>query len=186
VEYPELAARTKGFRAGAPRAVTVGADGARVVFLRSGGAEDPVDQLWVLDVDSGAERLVCDPASLAGEAMSAADGDDLPEAERALRERLRLTAGGIGSYATDPMARIAAFAVGGALVVADLLTGECSPRPSAGPVVDPRPDPAGQRIAYVSGGSLHVLDLATDTTSLLATEEGNADVTWGLAEFIAA
>src|SRR5262252_9585717 len=77
VEYPELAARTKLFRAGAPRAVTVGADGARVVFLRSGGAEDPVDQLWVLDVAKGTERLVCDPNRIA-----TADGEDLPDAER--------------------------------------------------------------------------------------------------------
>jgi dipeptidyl-peptidase-4 len=180
VEYPELAARTKGFRAGSPRAVTVGADGARVVFLRSGGAEDRVDQLWVLDVETGTERLICDPTGLAG------DDENVPDAERALRERLRLSAGGIGSYGMDPMARVAAFAVGGALVVADLLTGQCTPRSSAGPVVDPRPDPTGQRVAYVCDGSLHVLDLATDTTAVLATEEGNADVTWGLAEFIAA
>jgi dipeptidyl-peptidase-4 len=181
VEYPELAARTKGFRAGAPRAVTVGADGARVVFLRSGGTEDPADQLWVLDVATGIERLVCDPAGL-----GAGNDEDLPEAERTLRERLRLSAGGIGSYGTDPLARLAAFAVGGALVVADLVSGECNPRRSAGPVVDPRPDPTGQRVAYVSDGSLHVLDLATDTTIVLATEQDNGDVTWGLAEFIAA
>ena len=182
MEYPELAARTKGFRAGAPRAVTVGADGARVVFLRSGGTEDPADQLWVLDVATGEERLVCDPASLGGSVAE----EDLPEAERALRERLRLSAGGIGSYGTDPLARLAAFAVNGALVVADLVTGECTPRPSAGAVVDPRPDPTAQRVAYVSDGSLHVLDLATDTTAVLATERENPDVTWGLAEFIAA
>jgi dipeptidyl-peptidase-4 len=183
VEYPELAARTKGFRAGAPRAVTVGADGARVVFLRSGGTEDPADQLWVLDVATGIERLVCDPAGL-GQGVS--NDEELPEAERALRERLRLSAGGIGSYGTDPLARLAAFSVGGALVVADLVTGECAPRPSAGAVVDPRPDPTAQRVAYVSDGSLHVLDLATDTTSVLATEQDNGEVTWGLAEFIAA
>jgi dipeptidyl-peptidase-4 len=163
--------------------VTVGADGARVVFLRSGGGEDPVDQLWVLDVATGQERLVCDPAEMAS---GAAQDDDLPEAERALRERLRLTAGGIGSYGTDPHARLATFAVGGALVVADLVTGECTPRTSSGPVVDPRPDPTCQRVAYVSGGSLHVLELATDTSAVLATEDGNDDVTWGLAEFIGA
>src|SRR5690242_11644954 len=39
MEYPELAARTRRFSYGAPRAVTVAADGSRVVFLRSAGAE---------------------------------------------------------------------------------------------------------------------------------------------------
>jgi dipeptidyl-peptidase 4 len=180
VEYPELAAATSSFRAGAPRSVTVGADGARVVFLRSTGPEDRTDQLWVLDVATGTERVVCDPRSLA------APADDLPDAERALRERLRLNAAGIGSYAIDPLAKVAAFALGGALVVADLITGVWSPRASAGRVVDPRPDPTGRRVAYVTDGALHILDLATDTSTLLATEAGSDEVSWGLAEFIGA
>src|SRR4029450_4210232 len=97
-KFPELAARTKNFRAGEPRAVTVGSDGARVVFLRSSGPEDDVDRLWVFDAATGQERLVAAPAALAAHG----DEPDLPPAERALRERLRLTAAGIGSYATDP------------------------------------------------------------------------------------
>src|SRR5258708_5846960 len=47
VDYPELAARTRRFSCGAPRAVTVSPDGARVIFLRSSGTEDPSDALWV-------------------------------------------------------------------------------------------------------------------------------------------
>jgi dipeptidyl-peptidase-4 len=58
VDYPALAGRTGHFSYGAPRAVTVGADGARVVFLRSGGAEDPDDALWVLNVAAASERLI--------------------------------------------------------------------------------------------------------------------------------
>ncbi|GAA2548291.1 prolyl oligopeptidase family serine peptidase [Winogradskya consettensis] len=53
VEYPELAARTGRFRFGAPHAVTVGGDGARVAFLRSAGPFDPDPALWVRTVDSG-------------------------------------------------------------------------------------------------------------------------------------
>jgi dipeptidyl-peptidase 4 len=180
-EYPELAARTKGFRAGEPRAVNVGSDGARVVFLRSGGPEDMADSLWVFDVGSGTERLVADPATIG------ADSAELPDAERALRERLRLSAGGIGSYAVDSLARVAAFGLGAGLVTVDLHAGT-GPivRPAAPGVVDPRPDPTGQRVAYVSDGVLRVIDLATDEDSLLAGEAGNPQVTWGLADFIAA
>ena len=64
MEYPELAARTRRFSCGAPRAVGVASDGSRVVFLRSAGPEDPADRLYVFDVATGAERLVADPAAL--------------------------------------------------------------------------------------------------------------------------
>jgi dipeptidyl-peptidase-4 len=176
VDYPELAARTRRFSYGTPRAVSVSADGDRVVFLRSAGPEDPVDRLWVYDVGTGTERLIADPADLL-----ATDRAELPAEERALRERLRLTAAGIGSYALDSAGAVAAFALAGRLYRADLRSGEVTHLPTSGSVVDPRLDPAGRRIAYVTGGKLHVVDGGND--SLLAGEDG---VTWGLAEFIAA
>nr|WP_080128141.1 MULTISPECIES: prolyl oligopeptidase family serine peptidase [unclassified Actinoplanes] len=58
MDYPGLAGRTGGFRHGAPHAVTVGADGARIVFLRSPGPADPAAALWALDLADTTERLV--------------------------------------------------------------------------------------------------------------------------------
>jgi dipeptidyl-peptidase-4 len=173
MDYPELAARTRRFSYGAPRGVSVAGDGSRVIFLRSGGPEDPADRLYVFDVASGTERLVADPATLL------ADANDLPPEERALRERLRLSASGIGSYAIDPAGTVAAFALAGQLFRADLVTGSVTEVPTAGPVIDPRPDPSGTRIAYVTGGALRV----TDPDALIAGEEG---IVWGLADFIGA
>jgi dipeptidyl-peptidase-4 len=175
VDYPELAARTRRFSYGTPRAVSVSADGDRVIFLRSSGPEDPVDRLWVYDVGTGTERLIADPAELHAQT-------DLPAEERALRERLRLTAAGIGSYALDSAGAVAVFALAGGLYRADLRTGEVTHLSTQGPVVDPRLDPAGRRIAYVTGGKLYVISPEGED-ALLAGEEG---VTWGLAEFIAA
>ncbi|MEN3307711.1 MAG: dipeptidyl-peptidase 4 [Micromonosporaceae bacterium] len=177
MEYPELASRTRRFSLGAPRAVTVAADGSRVVFLRSTGPQDTVDRLYVFDVASGSERLVADPPALVS-----GDSPDLPPAERALRERLRLSASGIGSYAANPSATVAAFALGGELFRVDLTDGTVKPVPSAGSVIDPRPDPAGTRIAYVSAGQLRTTS-EHGGDSLIAGEQ---DITWGLAEFIAA
>ncbi len=174
MEYPELATRTRRFTSGAPRAIGVSADGTRVVFLRSGGPEDPADRLHVFDLSTAAERLVADPATLATGA--------LPPEERALRERLRLSAGGIGSYALDPAATVAAFPLAGRLFRADLEAGTTALVQTAGPVVDPRPDPTGTRIAYVTRGALRVVE-ADGTDVLVAGEDG---ITWGLAEFIAA
>ena len=58
VDYPGLARRTGHFRYGAPRAVKIGADGARVVFLRSAGPEDPDAALWVLHLATATEVQV--------------------------------------------------------------------------------------------------------------------------------
>src|SRR5437773_1410696 len=146
MDYPELAARTRRFSYGAPRAIGVAGDGSRVVHLRSAGPEDPADRLYVLDVATGTERLVADPAQLL------ADAGDLPPEERALRERLRLSAAGIGSYALDRDATVAAFTLAGRLFRASLTAGGVGEVRTAGPVTDPRPDPTGPRSASVPGG----------------------------------
>src|SRR5262245_32914464 len=181
MEYPELAARTRRFSYGAPRAVTVGADGARVVFLRSPGGEDPADGLHVLDVATGTECLVADPKAITS-------GGELSAVERAMRERTRLSAGGIGTFAVDTFATVAAFTLGGKLYRADLTGTDDVPvreMESSGAPVDPRPDPTGRRIAYVAtgddGGALRVTGESGDI--LIAAESG---ISWGLAEFIAA
>ncbi|GIJ50103.1 peptidase [Virgisporangium aliadipatigenens] len=177
VDYPELAARTKRFTHGTPRAINVSRDGDRVIFLRSNGPEDPVTRLWVYDVREASERLIAEPAGLLDGGAA-----DLPEAERALRERLRLSASGIASYALDRAGELAVFPLAGQLFRADLRSGEVVHVPTSGPVVDPRLDPTGQRIGYVSGGKLYTISPEGDD-SLLAGEE---HVTWGLAEFIGA
>jgi dipeptidyl-peptidase 4 len=61
VDFPDLVARTGGFRHGAPYDVTVAGDGARVAFLRSAGPDDPDAALWVLNVATGAETCVSPP-----------------------------------------------------------------------------------------------------------------------------
>ena len=105
--FPRRQARTRGFTLGAPRTFTVSPDGGRIVFLRSKGGTDPVTCLWTLDLATGEERLVADPAVLdrAGDA-------DLPPEERARRERSREQAGGVVGYATDRPVTMAAFPLG--------------------------------------------------------------------------
>ncbi|PZG00512.1 prolyl oligopeptidase family serine peptidase [Micromonospora deserti] len=187
MDFPELAARTRRFSRGAPRAVSVAGDGSRVVFLRSAGPEDPAEALWLLDVATGEERLVAEPAALLG---ADADTEVLGPGERALRERLRLSASGIGSYALDSAGRVAVFPLAGRLFRADLVHGDVVEVTAVGPVLDPRPDPTGQRLAYVTDaaegvrrGQLRVIE--PDGTDILLAGE-DSGVTWGLAEHIAA
>jgi dipeptidyl-peptidase-4 len=178
VSFPRQTARTQRFTLGAPRAVSPLDDGRRVAFLRSRSGTDRGTCLWVLDVDSGEERVVADPAELLG-----GGEEDLPPEERARRERLREGAGGIVAFAIDKDGAVAAFALSSRLWLADLTSGGARELPAAGPVIDPRPDPTGRHVAYVSGGALHVVAADGSGGRVLAEEPG---VVWGLAEFVAA
>ncbi|MBK9178796.1 MAG: S9 family peptidase [Acidimicrobiales bacterium] len=183
--FPRRSARSQRFTLGEPRNVAVAADGSRVVFARSTAGDDPVNALWVLDVAAGEERLAADPRALLAD-----PGDErLPPAERARRERAREGAGGVVAFAVDPKATVAAFALGGRLFVADLVTGGARGVAVTGPVFDPRPDPTGRLVAYVAGPSLRVVDLGPGGGDREVAGEagpGATTVSWGSAEFVAA
>ena len=183
--FPRQHARTQRFTLGEPRNIVVSPDGKRVAFLRSAGGSDPVNALWVLDVDSGTERLVADPRDLLAEPDDTTS--DLPAAERARRERAREGAAGITSYATDRAVTVVAFALGGRLFVGGLLSGQARELRVDGPVFDPRPDPMARRVAYVSGASLRIGELAGTSRALAGGDGSEPDtVSWGSADFIAA
>ncbi|MEU8265737.1 LpqB family beta-propeller domain-containing protein [Sphaerisporangium sp. NPDC049002] len=177
--FPRLYARTRRFTLGVPRGFVIAPDGDRVVFLRSRSGTDAVTCLWELDLASGAEHLLVDPADL-----GAAD-EDLPAEERARRERAREQAGGVVAFGADSALTSAAFALSGGLYLADLRSGAVRRLDTPGPVIDPRLSPDGSRVAYVTGGALHVQEVATGDDRAPATPE-KAGVTYGLAEFIAA
>lgn len=167
--FPRQHARTRGFTLGRPRNVTVSADGSRVCFLRSRAGDDPVTCLWALDPATGDERLVA----------TGADDVDLTAEERARRERARETAGGIVSYASDDALAVVTYVAGGRVFRVDVENGSSTEVPFSGPAFDARPDSTGTRVAAVVSGGLHV-----DGSVLVADDD--PDVTWGLAEFIAA
>ncbi len=182
--FPRQQARTQRFTLGVPRSFQISPDGSRVAFLRSRGGADPVTCLWVLDVATAEERLVADPAELG-------TGEADPE-EKARRERFRERASGIVSFAADAALRTAAFGLGGRVYAADLTA---APGPAARvrelgtltPAADPRPDPTGRLVAYVHSGALRVIDLASgQDTAVAAPGEAEDEVTFGLAEFVAA
>jgi dipeptidyl-peptidase 4 len=190
--FPRQEARTRRFTLGLPRAFRVSPDGARVAYLRTKGGADPVTCLWVLDADTGQERLVADPRAL-GPHRAGTGEEDLPPQERARRERVREQAGGIVAYATDQAVTVAAFALSGHVysvpltgggLAGDRLAREVATRT---PALDPRPDPAGRRLAYVCDGALRVTGLADGAGDrALADPQGAPGVTFGLPEFIAA
>lgn len=176
-DFLRLSASTARFTYGAPRAFAFGDDGRLLWFLRSTGPTDPLDSLWVLDTATGTESRLADPRELCPEP------GELPAAERRLRERIRLSADGIGSYALSGDGRRAVFALYGRLygVTADV-TADAAVKPeeipAAGPAVDPRPNADGSRTAYVTGDALYV-----SPGGRVSPDDG---ARWGLAEFAAA
>src|SRR6266702_5567495 len=171
-------ARTQRFTLGTPREFRISPDGARVLFLRSASGIDQRNSLWCLDIESGQETRIVDPATLG-------DQDEPSAAERAARERPRTQVGGIVGYTTDADCRLAVFSVSGRLFVVDL-TGDHEVRelPVTGSVMDPRIDPTGRHVAYVAGSTLRVVEIdGTDDRALVGPADGDGDdVEWGLAE----
>jgi len=172
----ELAATRRG-TLGQPRAFAVGADGQRVCFLRAAGPRDGRQGLWCWDGDRDAHLLI-DPATLG-------DEGDLDDVERARRERTREQATGITAFSATPNLDVVTFAYSGQIHVVMPGDGRHHRLRVAGPVIDPRPSPTGEHVAWVAGGALHVASIDGADARVLA-DDSDPDVTWGLAEFIAA
>jgi dipeptidyl-peptidase-4 len=165
MSLPAQIARTRRFTLGVPGQFTVAPGGAEVLFLRTRAGDDPAGCLWALNLDSGTERLLADPVELLAAEPA---GPTEPGT-------------GIGAYAVDQAARLAAFALGGALWTVDVADGATRRLPAQSPVADPRPDPAGRRIAYICDGALRVID-ADGTGDRVIAAADEPDVTFGLAE----
>ena len=177
--FPRQSARTRRFTCGQPRSVSVAEDGNRVLFLRSGAGDDPVNCLWSLDPATGGERLVADPADLLSEGQSV-----VPTAERERRERAREVGSGIVAYDALPDLERACFVLDGRVFLADLTgDGRVVEMSSSGDAFDPRISPDGMSVAYVSGRGIRITGPAGDHRLVGGATE---TVSWGSAEFVAA
>ena len=175
--FPQQYARTQRLSLGEPRNISVSSDGKHVLYLRSGSGSDSVNKLWMLDVESGHEKLVADPIILLGNE----DAENLPPEERARRERLREGAGGITSFNIDRHGQQFVFTLSGRLFCGDLRTFEIREVKTTGSVFDPRIAPTGNSIAHVSGKALRIVDLDGEDFELAGPTTLNepAHVSWG-------
>lgn len=185
INFPRKEARTLRFSLGAPRSAHVLGDGSRALFLRSGGPEDPVTSVWMSSWDEDGEHhetLIADPRDLMhgasiGEHLGHAD-EDVPQEEKARRERSRESAEGIVAYSVDASGQRLVFALGGKIWLARL----CDTRSStsaqciqvtdgtdlmsheihAGPMLNPTISPDGTLLTYTTGRSVVVVRLPRD------------------------
>ena len=182
LSYPRQEALTRRFRLGAPRSFAISPYGDRTLFIRSSSGRDAAGSLWCID-DAGNETCIVDVSTLL-----LADDADLPDAERARRERMREVTSGITGYSVDAGFSRVAFVVDGTPFTAavDDPQAGCVQVAAPGPVVDPRISPDGRLVAYVADNCLVIANAdGTGEPRILARPESETH-SWGLADFVAA
>src|SRR5580704_8766895 len=155
-EFLEQYAATHRFGNGRPTSVEITRTGDAVLFLRSGPRSAKRD-LYEFNVATGAERVLATAAQLLGGVQ-----EQLSAEEKARRERMRLSAGGIASFEIADDGRTVLMPLSGKLFLVERATGAVRELTSkAGSPIDARFSPDGKLVACVRNGELYVIDLAS-------------------------
>jgi dipeptidyl-peptidase-4 len=177
-------ALTRGFSLGRPDSMLPTPDGKKVLFLRAPPRE-PVLSLYEFDVATGESRELLKPAQL----LKGAE-EKLPPAERARRERMRVSVGGFTSYQLSDDGALVLLSLSGHLYTLTRSDGSVRElNTGATPAIAPRLSPDGTKVAYLHDRDLYVLDLGTGARSgkeRRLTHSADMAITNGLAEFVAA
>jgi dipeptidyl-peptidase-4 len=165
------------------RGVSLSPDGELVAFLRS--REDDVDvlDLWAAPTGEGEPFKLIDARALVP------DAGELSEAEKARRERMRISQRGVVEYSWDEQGRYILAPLEGDIFLAERPAGT---EPGAvrrlteteADEIDAKVSPRGNFVSFVRDQDLVVLDLNGDRETAVTTD-GDGLITWATAEFIA-
>ncbi len=167
-------AATRDSSLGAPRHAEPTPDGRSVLYLRS-GPRDTRQRLYRFDLATGTEVELAAPDAVP---------ETLSAAEKARRERARMTLAGITDVALSRDGATALITQADRLARVATATGGTTAVPGAGWIA-PRLSPDGSHVAAVRDNDLHVVDLATGEDRQI-TRGGSDTLSHGLAEFAAA
>jgi dipeptidyl-peptidase 4 len=180
--FLRLLAQTREFRLGRPTGIKPTADGSAVLFLRA-PAREPTLSLYEFDAASGQVKTLLTPAQL----LQGAE-EKLSVEEKARRERKRIVDRGFTAFDLSEDGRRVLVTLSGRPYVYQRLGPQTGQVQALGgsepPAVDARFSPDGTRAAYVRGHDLYVADVVSGKEKRL-TRGGSAELTHGLAEFIA-
>jgi dipeptidyl-peptidase-4 len=172
-------AETRAFLLGRPSRIQIVPDGSAILFLRSPPRE-PTLGLYQLTVASGETRELVTPAQLLGGAA-----EELSDAEKARRERMRITERGFTSFLLSPDGSRVLLPLSGGLYLLDRASAAVQRLPLPdGAALDPRFSPDGRRVTFVLANDLWVIDVAGGPARPL-TDGGNEQRLHGLPEFVA-
>jgi len=178
---PQLEAyvATRGYRLGQPAAATATPDGKQVLYLESGSRSD-VRKLYLYDVAAAQARELASAESLSGEGDHA-----LTKEEAAQRERMRLTARGLGTFSLSQDGHTALVPFGGKIYLVPVAGGKATALPAGtAPDFDPQLSPDGHWVASVRANEVYVQPASGGKATRL-TRGAAASVTHGMAEFVA-
>jgi len=163
-----------------PNKITISPDSSHVTFLR-GKQSDPLQQdLWEYDLAGGTTHLLVDSA------MLLPGPEKLSDAERARRERLRISSSkGIVDYQFSPDGKKLLFPLSGDLFIY-LLDSRQVRRitESDAAEIDPKFSSTGKFLSFVRDNNLYIVDLDDDNMRQL-TRDGSSTIKNATAEFIA-
>lgn len=172
-------AQTRGYMSGRPVQPKATPDDRAVLFLRSPARSNRLS-LYEFDVATGKTRLLLDP-----EKLLTGGAEKLSAAEKAVRERMRLSAAGFASFHLSPDGAAVLLPFSGKLYLLDRASGKVEALPTGpGPLLDPKFAPDGAHVSYVRDHDVHVLDLKNRKETRV-TRGGTETVPHGLAEFVA-
>jgi len=161
------------------RGVTLSPDGELVAFLRS--REDDVDvlDLWAAPTGEGEPYRLIDARALVP------DAGELSEAERARRERMRISQRGVVEYSWDQQGRFILAPLEGDIFLASREDGSVRRlTETEADEIDAKVSPQGSYVSWVRDQNLIVHELATGQERAITTD-GAGLVSWATAEFIA-
>ena len=161
------------------KGVSLSPDGQLVAFLRSREDNVDVQDLWAAPTGDGEPYKLIDARALVP------DAGELSEAEKARRERMRISARGVVEYSWDQQGRYILAPLEGDIFLANRADGKVR-RLTETPAdeIDAKVSPKGGYVSYVRDQNLVVYDLATAKETPI-TDDGAGLITWATAEFIA-
>jgi len=161
------------------KGVSLSPDGQLVAFLRSRPDNVDVQDLWAAPTGAGEPYKLIDARALVP------DAGELSEAEKARRERMRISARGVVEYSWDQQGRYILAPLEGDIFLANRADGKVR-RLTQTPAdeIDAKVSPKGSYVSYVRDQNLIVYDLASGKETPI-TDDGAGLITWATAEFIA-
>ncbi|MBD3838160.1 DPP IV N-terminal domain-containing protein, partial [Brevundimonas sp.] len=161
------------------KGVSLSPDGQLVAFLRSREDNVDVQDLWAAPTGEGEPYKLIDARALVP------DAGELSEAEKARRERMRISARGVVDYAWDQQGRYILAPLEGDIFLASRADGKVR-RLTETPAdeIDAKVSPKGNYVSWVRDQNLVIYDLATGKETPI-TDDGAGLITWATAEFIA-
>ena len=161
------------------KGVALSPDGKRVTYLKGKAEAANVQDLWAADVKGGEPYRLIDSAALS------AGAKELSEAEKARRERARVSARGIVEYSWDEEGRFILVPLDGDLYLDSVADGKVTRvTETPGDEVDAKVSPKGGFVSYVRDQNLYIKPLAGGAEKALTTE-GKDALSFGTAEFVA-